>query len=194
MSHRWRQYSLFSLFFLSLCVFAKSDKKFAVGVGGYVPFGVHTQKTDDGLRNTMSMHPLLSLKRRWKVSKKLFLSGILGHVIHLGEKDKYSKTTTLYVIDFASIIDHDFSFHYGVGAIVTKISGDGHERRVRNGNTFASAWAPSRTIASQNIIFNIGMEFLLERNFTMKMEAYTFGLFSSSKRKISHSFSLIHYF
>ena len=194
MSFKWWQLFLLFLFFLSLPGFAKSDAKYAMGLGGYVPFGLSTQKTDDGQRNTMSMHPFLSLKRRWTVSKKLFLNGIFGHVIHLGEKDKYSKSTTLFIINFASIIDTDLFFHYGMGVIETKISGDGAELRVRNGNTFSSARAPSRTIASRNIIFNIGMEVLLESDFTMKVDTYTFGILSSLKRKVSYSLSLIHYF
>ncbi|MCY4523712.1 MAG: hypothetical protein OXB84_03115 [Halobacteriovoraceae bacterium] len=171
-----------------------SESKMLIAAGGYVPFGIHTQKTDEGGSNVMSMHPLLSIGNRWQLYDNVFLTGLIGYVIHLGEKDKYNKTTSLLMLNLSSAIDSDLFLHYGIGAVSTKISGDGSALQINNGNGIATFWAPSRSSVSNNITFNLGLEIMAGVDYSFKTDIYIFGALSSLKRKISHSLGLVYYF
>ena len=189
----WRPLAL--SFFLLFHGTGASATTIALSAGGYVPFGLSTQKDEEGERNTISFHPAVALNGRWNIWGRHFFSPEVGFVIHLREKDKHSKTTTFFLLDMAYPLGMVL-LRYGLGFFRTSISGEGEVVQTRNGLSTIEFYAPSYVASvSNNMALDLGFEFPLGSRspFFIKTEAYIFKILSSVERNLSYSLSFIYY-
>lgn len=165
-----------------------------VGVGGYVPFGMNTQKEAEGGTNALTFHPMITVNKVFKINEQHFFVPEIGYAYHLNTGDNYDKKTIFILWDMGIRLGHGLVFHYGLGTFMTKISGDGGAVEVRNGESgTATFYMPSETVTSYNTTVNAGLELIFDPNYAAKIESYLFSPASSDKMKISYSLSLNYY-
>ena len=166
----------------------------SIGIGGYVPFGFNTQRTDSGKNNSLAFDPMLVFYKKWPLFKRHFLFGEIGYVLHIREEDSYTKNTYFLACDLAWFMKPSLFLRYGVGLFFTSISGGGESIQTRNGAGTTDYAAPSRLVVSQNMTFNLAFEFEVGPRHSLKLASYTFGLLDSKKRKVSYALSVFYHF
>lgn len=183
---------------IALCFFLFSIRSYAqvgVGVGGYVPFGPSTQKDVTGARETFSFDPVISLNAviPTKFYGQLFLPEF-AFVFNGSGSDGYSKKTMLFLADFGHRLTSRALLRYGVGTVLTTVSGDGAVVRLPNGNDTSPFYQPAESSTSWNTTINLGIEMSFSTGYALRFQTYWFSLLDGQSRKGSYSFNLIYYF
>lgn len=165
-----------------------------VSVGGYVPFGPSTQKDPNGSKNTFSLDPMVSVNTIVPTPfyGQLFLPEF-AMVFHGEGQDGYSKRTMLFLFDFGYEFMPSYLLRYGIGTVITRVSGDGGTVELLNGGVPDTYYQPAEAASSWNTTINLGIESSIYQNYATRFETYWFSLLDSEARKISYSFSLIYY-
>ena len=178
-------------FLLLICIPLKAMA--IINVGGYVPFGISTQKKEDGGRNTFSFKPMIGVNMVMPIPNMshVFLPEF-GIIPQGKEYDEYSKTTLYFLLDVGYLITDRFLLRYGLGTFMTKISGDGSVLTLPNGDGTATFYRPNEGETSWNTTLDLGFEFAIDANNALRFETYMFSWLSSA-RKFSYSLSYAHY-
>ncbi|OUR99575.1 hypothetical protein A9Q84_00715 [Halobacteriovorax marinus] len=178
------------LLLLSLCLFIPVKSFALVGIGGYVPFGLSTQKTKTGSRRTLSAEPYILFNTTLSAPFNQIFMPEFGYVFHATEKfDDYDKSTMFLLADFGYQFSSTFILRYGLGLFRTSIGGDGATVTLSNGSSTATFYRPSETSTSYNTTWNIGLQGDLTKNYAMKFQFYLFDPISST-RDVSYSLSV----
>lgn len=164
-----------------------------LNVGGYVPFGVSTQKKEDGGRNTFSFKPMIGVNTVMPIPgfSHVFLPEF-GIVPQGKEADEYKKSTMYFLMDLGYMLTGNLLLRYGLGTFLTKISGDGAVVTMPNGSDTAQFYRPNEGETSWNTTLNLGLEFAFDSSSAVRMEGYLFSWISSA-RKFSYSLSYVYY-
>jgi len=165
-----------------------------VSVGGYVPFGPSTQKETTGSRNTFSFDPMISVN-------SIFMTPFYGQlflpefalVLHGEGQDGYSKTSMLFLFDFGHRLGSTYLLRYGIGTVLTRISGDGEAVTLLNGGVPDTFYQPAESSTSWNTTINLGIENSFMQNYALRFQTYWFSLLDGEARKASYSLNLIYY-
>lgn len=184
---------MYKIIVLSLCLISFQTSAL-VGFGAYVPFGPSTQKDVTGAKNTFSFDPVISLNTAIPTTfyNQLFLPEF-GYVFHGEGADGYSKRTMLFLADFGYRLSTSLLLRYGVGTVLTAVSGDGAAVSLRNGGDTSTFYQPSEGSTSWNTTINLGIESAFNANYALRFQTYWFSLLDSESRKGSYSFNLIYY-
>lgn len=177
--------------FLILCALPSHA---LVSAGGYVPFGLSTQKETTGSKNTLSFDPMIGINT-------IFPTPFPGHlflpefamVFHGSGQDGYKKSTMLFLLDFGYQLRNDLLLRYGVGTILTKVSGDGGTVSLLNGNTPTDFYVPNESATSWNTTLNLGIEHAFSLQYALRFQTYVFSLLDSEARKLSYSLNVVFY-
>lgn len=165
-----------------------------VSFGGYAPFGPSTQKETTGSRNTFSFDPMLGVNTILTTPfyGQLFLPEF-AMVFHGSGDDDYKKNTWLFLADFGHRINNKLLLRYGLGTILTKISGDGGAVQLNNGGSTATFYQPNETSTSWNTTINLGLESAVTGNYAVRFETYLFSFFNNEARKFSYSLNVVYF-
>lgn len=164
-----------------------------LNVGGYVPFGLTTQKKEDGGKNTFSFKPLIGFNTVMPIPNMshVFLPEF-GFVPQGKEADEYSKSTLYFLMDLGYMITDRFLLRYGIGTFMTKVSGDGAAIQLPNGDGTATFYRPNKGETSWNTTLNLGVEYAIDANNAARFETYMFSWLSSA-RQLSYSLTYVYY-
>jgi hypothetical protein len=164
-----------------------------VGTGGYVPFGLSAQKSDDGGRRTFSFEPYIYVNTILPAPYNHLFLPELGYVFHTSTQyDDYSKSTLFVLADLGYKLSPRFILRYGLGLFRTSISSDGGAVTLQNGSGTSTFYKPSDSQKSYNTTWNLGIEGSINRNYSARFQFYMFEPLSS-KRDLSYSLSLGYY-
>ena len=163
-----------------------------VSVGGYVPFGLSTQDSEDGGANTFGFDPVVTINHVIPfIWGELFMPEF--RLVLNGEgKDGYDKKTMFFLLDFGHRFAPGFVGRYGIGTFMTKISGDGGAVVLNNGTSTSTFYRPSKSVTSWNTTLNGGLEWAFDANYAMRFELFMFD-FLASTRKFSYILNLTYY-
>lgn len=183
-----------ALLLLFVAFLSLSSAQALVSVGGYVPFGPSTQKETTGSKNTFSFDPMVSVNSIFPTPfyGQLFLPEF-GLVFHGEGEDGYSKTTMLFLFDFGYEVMPSYLLRYGVGTVITRISGDGGTVQLLNGGSPDTYYQPNEASSSWNTTLNLGLEHSFMQNYALRFQTYWFSLLDAESRKGSYSINLIYY-
>lgn len=183
----------FKFIFLSFLLFSNQVEATGVSVGGYVPFGLSTQKTADGKTNSTSFDPMISISHVMPVPFAHFFMPEFGLVLHGSGSDDYSKRTYFLLLDLGlPIFTPGLLFRYGLGTILTKISADGSAVELPNGSGTATFYRPDKTSTSWNTTLDLGLEYAFTPQHAGRIETFLFSPLSDS-RSISYTVNYIIY-
>lgn len=176
--------------FLFLCLRVEA----LVNVGGYVPFGLSTQKETTGSKNTLSFDPMVGVNTIFATPfyNQLFIPEF-AMVFHGEGQDGYSKKTMLFLLDFGHQFGPQTILRYGIGTILTKVKSDGGTVTLLNGSTPTTFYKPDESTTSWNTTLNLGVEHSFSRTYALRFQTYWFSLLDSEARKVSYSLSAVYY-
>ena len=180
--------------FLVLAFILSVSIEAAFNVGGYVPFGPSTQRDTEGGTNAFAFDPMIGVNALIPIPglNHVFLPEF-DIVLNGSGADGYSKNTLLFLVDVGYIINPKFIFRYGVGTVMTIISGDGETLQLPNGDGTSDYYQPSESATSWNTTLNFGVEYGIDQNYSVRFQTYLFSFLSSTSRKLSYSLSLSYY-
>lgn len=164
-----------------------------VGIGGYVPFGLSTQKDKTGSRRTLSAEPYIFFNTVMQAPLNHVFMPEFGYVFHTSEKfDDYSKSTMFLLADVGYKLTGNLLLRYGLGLFRTSIGSDGAAITLQNGSSTATYYRPSENVTSYNTTWNLGIENSFNKNYALKFQFYVFEPISSH-RDVSYSLALAYY-
>jgi hypothetical protein len=177
---------------LSFCLFSLNSHSI-VSVGGYVPFGLSTQKDEQGGKNTFSFKPMVAINTVMPIPSinHVFLPEF-GIVAHGSQTDEYKKSTMFFLLDVGYLLTERLLLRYGMGTFMTKISGDGAVVTLPNGSGTAEFFRPNEGETSWNTTLDLGVEYAVDANNAVRLETYLFSWLKSA-RKFSYSLSYTYY-
>jgi len=164
-----------------------------VSIGGYVPFGPATQKEADGKRNTTTYHPMLGLNGIIPIMNAHLFMPEGGAVFHRNQFDEVSKKTLFLLLDFGYVCNQEFVLRYGLGSFLTKIGGDGGLIAMPNGSSTLNFAKPDHTSTSYNTTIDFGLDYGINKNYSLKLEGFIFSLLNSQSRKLSYALTFNYY-
>lgn len=164
-----------------------------INIGGYVPFGLSTQKDEDGGNNALSFKPMIGVNTVMPIQgfNHVFLPEI-GIIPQGKEADEYKKSTLYFLLDVGYLLSSKLVLRYGIGTFLTKISGDGQPLELPNGTETSTFYRPKEGETSWNTTLNLGLEMAITPESAVRLESYMFSWLSSA-RKFSYSLSYVHY-
>ena len=182
---------LFSLLLFMMAV--KSHALFTAG--GYVPFGPSTQKDVSGSKNTFSLDPMIGVNTAFNSGfyDQLFMPEV-AIAFNGSETEGYSKYTYLFLADFGYVINSQFIIRYGLGSVITHITGDWGTMTLNNGSSTSEYYLPDQSAFSWNTTVNLGVQALLDKEFSFRFETFLFSPFNNESRKMSYALSLLYYY
>jgi hypothetical protein len=165
--------------------------KALVGVGGYVPFGLSTQKEDDGGRRTFSFEPYLFVNTIIKAPFNHIFLPEFGYVFHTSTQyDDYDKSTMFLLADLGYKLRSNLILRYGLGLFRTSVGSDGAAVTLQNGSSTSTFYKPGDSVTSYNTTWNLGIENSLNSNYALRFQTYLFEPLSS-KRELLFGTSLL---
>ena len=151
---------LLFLFFVSLSESAFAIKLYG-GVGGYSPFNFNTQTESDGGKSPLRVKPAIFFAGLFEIPLNHHFASEVGWVLNGSGEDEYSKNTFFILTDFIYPLSLEFVLRYGYGLFMTRISGDGEEIYLNNGNGSSPFYTAGEASTSYNSTINLGFEFVV---------------------------------
>lgn len=151
-----------------------------------------SQGDEEGNRDTFSFHPKLSISSILPLSSGQYFSPELGLIKYVGLDDEYSKITFFSHANLVYKSNHTLLYKYGVGIFATKISGEGGEITIRNGDDYAIAYRPDESISTYMASLNFSVEYPMPF-YSFGLETYLFSPFSSLERSLSYSLTFTYF-
>ncbi|WP_372654687.1 hypothetical protein [Halobacteriovorax sp.] len=184
---------MLKIIILTLSLITSINSYSLVGAGGYVPFGLSTQKEDDGSRRTFSFEPYIFVNTILRAPFNHIFMTEFGYVFHTSKKyDEYKKSTMFLLLDLGYMLRSNLVLRYGIGIFKTSISSDGAAVTLANGTGTSTFYRPSESKTTYNTTWNLGIENSWNKHYATKLEFYLFEPISS-KRDISYSLSIAYY-
>lgn len=175
------------------CISFSFSSNALVGIGGYVPFGLSTQKEDDGGRRTFSFEPFLFVNTVVQAPYNHIFLPEFGYVFHTSTQyDDYDKSTMFFLADLGYKLRSNLILRYGLGLFRTSIGSDGGAVTLQNGSGTSTFYKPGDSVTTYNTTWNLGIENSLNNNYSLRFQFYMFEPLSS-KRDLSYSLSLGYY-
>lgn len=183
----------FLLFFL-LLLSNSVQAKWGVGAGAYVPFGLSTQKDEEGGTSVANYQPAVFASAITAAPlNHLFLPEI-GLIFYRNIEDDYTKRTLYILGDVGYKLNGNLILRYGLGLFSTTISADGGTLTLNNGSSTSEFYKPSQSVTSYNVTWNLGLESALSSNWSARFETFLYEALSSVKRDVSYTLNITYYF
>lgn len=174
-----------------LLIFSFEVFAIGIGMGTYVPTAGRYQNEVDGSRQYLQINPYISVTNYWRLFGEHFLAPELGMAFHTGTEDEYSKRTTVILWHAAWRFNDRLLLRYGLGTFWTRISGDGEEVVMPNGNSTATFYAPTESATSYNSTLDIGIEYVVGQQWGARADFFILQPFSSERRGVSYLLSMV---
>lgn len=96
--------------------------------------------------------------------------------------------------DFGYDFTEWFRFRLGTSLMWQNMHGKGGKKEINNGGSTSTFYYPDENRSSLNNTFDLGAEFLFNKEWSARVQTYTYSLFEEESRQISYSLFVTHYF
>lgn len=157
----------------------------AVSVGNLCEYVKKIQVDENGSQNACSFNPFVSASLNIPVSERLWVAPEFGLSLpRKGRDENISK------ISFAGLINGKVKwdrYHLvaGAGLFFTRISADGGDEELNNGNTTSSFPLPEGAVYTRNFIVNAGVGYDFTPTLSADLQTYIFNLLEKNERAVS---------
>lgn len=173
------------------CLFTFNSYALGFGFGTYMPTASRYQDGPDGSREAFQLNPFISLTHYEELFTDHYLTPELGIAFHSGTEDEYSKRTIFILWHAAWHFHNDFNLRYGLATFWTKISGDGEEVELPNGNSTATFYAPSKTSTAYTSSVDVGLEYIIDNQWGIRADFFVVQPLESERRALSYMLSAV---
>jgi len=148
-----------------------------------------------GKTNSFEFNPTLLAALEIGVWDKIKFYPEAGFIIPRSCEFDYISVFTYFLLSNFGYVLGDFRLLCGAGYVFTRISSDGGQKAMNNGNGTDYFYLPSETSTSYNFVESLGVEyFLYQLDFSIKAQGEIYNLADSEKRAYSYMISLHYHF
>jgi hypothetical protein len=177
-------------------IFFSSFAEAYIGFGNIVTNTAKYQIDKKGHRSYFSLGPYVSLNHNFKIERfhHEFIPEV-GLAVHSKPSPNHSRTTFFFLYPLAWEVQENHFFRYGLGNLITSISGPGGTTVLENGSSFTEFNRPGKPKYSSNGALLLGYEYRFkEGKFGIRWDFYSIA-FLSKDRTIGYSASFnVYYF
>lgn len=167
---------------------------FWAGLGNTTHNFLSAQADKDGGTKKFEIAPTVFLGATLPVWQSLYFSPGIGFTMFTGEQDKTSKTELHLQYHVTGPLIGNVFWITGFSNFITSISGEGGTTELNNGGGTATFYVPKESSTSYTSSLDFGAEFMIDSNWTTRLEFYITRFLSSDRRKVSNMFSLNYFF
>lgn len=175
---------LFLLFFTFFLQVARGYDVTA-SLGNLCEFIGKIQTDESGDTNFCGFNPYLAATFDYPLSPQFILSPEAGFSFPKKGRDENISKMTTFILANAKYRFSMFHLLAGAGLFFTRISGDGGEQELNNGNTTSSFPMPDSTVYSRNFIVNLGAGINFTPKWSADFHTFIFNLLESEDRAYS---------
>ena len=161
-----------------------------LGAGLFNPHMGEVQTDLNGSTKSVDLHPFITATASYNFTQEMALEGHLGLGIPQTSQDQSIKKSYHFANLYFVYRYLNFDFSAGPGVLLTRISGEGGTKTLRNGNTSSSFYIPSASSTASNTTLNIGAGTTFEKLLKANIMAVWTNPTVKEKRSISLNFSL----
>jgi hypothetical protein len=187
------RYKICFLLSFLLLLNISTQAKWGVGAGAYVPFGLSTQKDEEGGTSATNFQPSVFASSILPAPLNHLFLPELGLIFYRGLEDDYSKRTLYLLGDVGYKLNANLILRYGIGLFSTSISSDGGAITLNDGAGTSEFYKPSTSVTSYNVTWNLGIESALNANWSARFETFLYEALSSVKRDVSYTLNITYY-
>lgn len=165
-----------------------------VSLGNLCEYIGKIQTDEKGSTNLCSFMPTLSSSIDYFVYPELALSPQIGATLPKSGRDENISRMTMFVLMNLKYKASFMNFIVGTGLYFTRVSGEGGEAILNNGNSTESFPLPKDAVYSRNIILNLGGSYDFNKEWSGELYTYVFNLESSEDRAFSVGAALTYHF
>jgi hypothetical protein len=152
------------------------------------------QTDDKGSTNACSFLPTFATALDMKMTNDWILSPQIGATLPKSGRDENINRMTLFTLINLKYRTSYINLIAGTGLYFTRISGNGGEEVLNNGNSTESFPLPKEAIWSRNLIVNLGAGLEFNRMWSGEVYTYIFNIEDSKERAISLGLTLSYHF
>lgn len=138
--------------------------------GTFVPYYNQMQVSDSGAKQSFDINPYLGIGTVYNISGKHFFTPEFGYSFFLDNAKKTKKDVIFLHYNFATAFTSEHILRYGLTTHWYRISGDGGDVRLKNGNSYSNFKAPSKTVTTYFTTLDIGYEFFFKSDMTLRFD------------------------
>jgi hypothetical protein len=143
-----------------------------LGIGTHSPFLGRVQVDDSGTQNGLELNPAFTLSSMFHLSEHFAFTPSVSYIysrnnaVDLTKKKEFNFKADLSLILTTGI--GPFHFLFSPGLYLTRISGDGGETTLKNGNATESFYLPKESSTAYNFSTGIGSQWYPFQNWSFK--------------------------
>ena len=176
-----------------------------VGIGSMSPFlGQNTIDKEGETQSSLSIWPYLSLHEYFNIRGNIFFIPEVGMTFNNssysdfesfnGNGDQASSRQLVFgLANFSLMVATGTHLRFGAGVFITKISGDGGAVERNDGSGTSTHYLPDETVSSYNSTINLGIEQFIKPGMAVKLETYTWNVFSSTSIRFNFALAFNYY-
>ena len=165
------QKTLYLLVFLLIFV-SEASANLMYSAGTYVPYFNKVQTSNTGATKKFELTPYFGLGWQFHIAGPQYFTPELGYAHWLDNAKKTKKSMVFLHYNFSYVLSPSFLWRYGLTTHWYRIGGDGGTVTLRNGNGYTDFHAPSKTVTSYFTTFNLGAEFFMDREKSLRFDLH----------------------
>ena len=181
----------FYLAFISLDVTAQdsSFKDFNLSLGSHTEFYRKVQTDQKGTQRTFDFNPMLGVGKSFPFHHLVSFEPEVLWVLpkSLGSSTNVIRQIFFFRPDFKLKLPFNFALRLGTSFAVLNQHGKGGKIKLNNGNTQTTFYNPDENRTSLNNTFDLGLQYQLLQNHSLKFQTYTYSLLKAERRQVSYS-------
>jgi len=138
--------------------------------GTYVPFFNKAQINNSGDSQKFDLTPYAGIGKQFHLAGPQYFMPELGLAYWLENAKKTQKSMVFLHYNFSYVLSPLLIWRYGLSTHWYRIKGEGGTVSLRNGNGTSTFNAPSKTVTSYFTTFNLGAEFFLSRERSIRFD------------------------
>lgn len=171
------------------CLWASPNKVFAsdlnFSLSNLCEYVGKIQTNGSGQTNFCSFLPSFASSYESSVYQDIFLAPQIGFTLPQSGRDENIKRMTFFLLLNSKYKTSYVNFVLGAGLYFTRISGPGGDSVLNNGSSSDSFPLPSDAVYSRNLILNLGLDYDINKDWSVNLYSYVFNVTSSDNRSLS---------
>lgn len=165
----------------------------SLNFGTHIPYAFKAQNDMSGSSQKFDINPFVSVAGTYRLARSHFFLPELGYIHHTDRADNTSVSTLFLLYNFGFHFAGPVMVRYGLGTFITRISGDGGEVRLGDGEGTSTFYTPDESVRTYYSTANLGLEYRFSSDWAGRFEGHVMGPMSSEKRKFSYTLSASYY-
>ncbi|MFN8370743.1 MAG: outer membrane beta-barrel protein [Bacteriovoracaceae bacterium] len=184
---------LYLLFFYHSLALAQINDV-GLTLGNLTEFVANVQVDEKGGKNYIEFKPYMSFFIRHDFNESFSLLPEIGITYPMkGESPNTKKTIYMIRLDLGYRF-YDFIAKAGTALFVTQIKGSGGTEKLNNGTSYDEFYLPAESHTARNYTINLGLEYFIIPELSVKSELFVFSMFENVSRQFSYAIALTYHF